>query len=367
MGNLLEYLAWRGDLTLTQAPFCPVDGLVLSALAYVHLDGIAADAPIPLGEAAARFFALQENTRGRTRCKEDLSLLQALRQVPRFSGARLTAYEDRFEPEREMQFAAVTVLLDDGSAFLSFRGTDSTLVGWKEDFNMAFQDVVPAQQTAVDYLERFARSFSGPLRLGGHSKGGNLAVFAASQCGSDILSRITGVYNNDGPGVTARIRATPGYQAALPIVRTFVPQSSVIGMLLEHEEDYTVVQSTRIGLLQHDPYSWEILGGSFVQMAEVTAGSRITDRAIRTWLESMSPEERCRFVDGLFHVLAAGNITTLHQLLQPRGLAAALQALKSTDEQTRHMLAAVLTQLGKSAAEAILEEPGASRGGSLQS
>ena len=258
MGNLLDYLAWRGDLSLEHVPFGAVDALVLSALAYVHFDGLAPSGPEPpvsLGQTAERYLALPAGRRGRCRCERDLELLRALTAAPRFAAMGLTCCADRFVPKEETQFAALTVLPGDGSAFLAFRGTDGTLVGWKEDFNLSFLDLVPAQLAAADYVQDFARGFSGPLWLGGHSKGGNLAVTGAVLCPAKVRDRLRAVYSFDGPGFNPYLLARPGYQELRTRIRSFVPKSSVVGLLLTHEEPHTVVDSDQKGLFQHDLYS----------------------------------------------------------------------------------------------------------------
>ena len=118
MGNLLDYLAWRGDLSLDRAPFCPVDGLVLSVLSYIPLDVPVPEEPVPLGQAAERCLALPPGWRGRRQREEDLRLLGALAAAPRFSRMGLCRCIDRFVPREETQFAALTVLPGDGSPFL---------------------------------------------------------------------------------------------------------------------------------------------------------------------------------------------------------------------------------------------------------
>ena len=184
MLDLFDYLAWRGDIPLSQVPFGPVDGLILSTLSYVRFQTLVPDSPglsVPLGQAAEAFLSLPEReAEDRVRCKQDPRLLKALLSAPRFASLPLTFYQDRLDPEREMQFSALTVLLDTGEALLVFRGTDNTLVGWKEDFNLSFLEVVPAQSAALDYTARLAAARPGPLLLAGHSKGGNLAVFSAA-------------------------------------------------------------------------------------------------------------------------------------------------------------------------------------------
>ena len=230
MGNLFDYLLWRGDLTFDQVPFGPVDGLILSTLSYVHFEALVpggVENPVLLGRAAEDYLALPPARRGRCRCEDDWKLLQVLAGAPRFARLGLCGYADRFVPKEETQFAAMTVLLGDGSAYLAFRGTDGTLVGWKEDFNLSFLDVIPAQLEAAGYIQDIAMRFSGPLRLGGHSKGGNLAVAGGALSTMKVRDRIKSVWSFDGPGLTAYLLARPGYSELLTRIRSFVPKSSV--------------------------------------------------------------------------------------------------------------------------------------------
>ena len=354
MADMFEYLKWRGDLTFTQDPPNAVDALIFSSLAYIHFgDTVSRDVqdPIPLREAAEKFFALPDCAE-RIRVKNDLKLLEAAAKTVRFGESQILFYRDTFIPEEDTQFAAVTFLLDDRSAFLAFRGTDYSLTGWKEDFNMSFCDEVPAQRLALEYTEEFAVARLMPLRLGGHSKGGNLAVYAAAKCNYMLQKRILTVYNNDGPGFREVMMSDYGYLNIIPRVKTYVPQSSVIGMLLEHEEPYIVIRSKQLGILQHESYSWEIMGKGFVPMEEITSDSRFLDKTIKSWLDEMTLEERNEVVDAVFGLLGTGDVSTSREILQPKNLRNYLRVLANdgklrkvlTDELANLVEAAVKTQ-----------------------
>ena len=354
MGNLLDYLAWRGDLSLDRVPFGPVDGLVLSVLSYVHFDGPAqGEESVPLGEAAEEYLTLPPARRGRFRCETDLALLRALADSPRFARLGLCRCADRFVPKEETQFAALTVLLDDGSAFLAFRGTDGTLVGWKEDFNMSFMDLVPAQILAAEYAGGFAGGFPGPLRLGGHSKGGNLAVVGAALCPVKVRDRVEVVYSFDGPGFNPYLLARPGYQELRTRIRSFVPRSSVVGLLLTHEEPHTVVESSQQGLFQHDLYSWQILGPDFLRLVEVDAGSRLIDRALKDWLAGLTRQERETVVDTLYGLLSCQDAKMVREALEPANLASALRAVREADPKDLLTVASSLARLARAALRAL--------------
>lgn len=215
---------------------------------------------------------------------------------------------------------------------------------------MSFQEFVPAQEKALRYLEAFARVHPGPIALAGHSKGGNMSVYAAARTVPELQERITMVHNHDGPGFRASVIEDPGYKAVLPKVRTFVPQSSVVGMLLEHEEPYTVVRSRQVSLLQHEPYSWEVLGGDFIRMAQVDEESRFLDSTIKAWLADTSLEERNQFVDAVFELLSLGEIDDLRDVILPKNVLRYLRTL-STDEQMRTTIAREFADLFRTAVD----------------
>jgi len=339
MTNMFDYLTWRGDLTFTQVPPNPVDALIFSTLSYVFYGPMAEAAP---GQAAtlracAEEFLTLEAPETRVRVKKDMELLRAAAATTRFGLAKLCLYESRFLPEQETQFAAMTFLLDDGTLFVVYRGTDNSLVGWKEDFNMTFQQAIPSQQLAQAYIRRVAQTYGAPMRVAGHSKGGNLAVFAAARCSPQVRSRILEVYNNDGPGFTKYMMGDPGYLEVVPRIHTFVPQSSVIGMLLEHEELYQVLRSSSVGIMQHDPYSWEVLGPDFVRLEGITESSQFMDATIKNWFASMTNQERNQLVEEMYALLTTGSAEHASDVFQPKNILAYAKAL-SGDADMRHLL-----------------------------
>lgn len=362
MADLFDYILWRGDLSFKQDPPNRVDALIFSALCYISFGGSVEecpDIPISLRDVSEEFLR-KTDAEQRCRVKSDMSLLMAAAESNRFGNALLLQYRSILLPEEETQFAAVTFLLDDNSGFIAFRGTDYSLVGWKEDFNMTFQETIPAQRLALEYTTEIAAKYNMPLRLGGHSKGGNLAVFAAVKSEPEVRSRIQKVYNHDGPGFTEYVMTDPAYKEIAPRVRTIIPQSSVIGMLLEHEEPYTIIKSKTIGLLQHDPYSWEVMGKDFIPMQEITADSHFTNLTIRKWLADMTIEERNEIVDTVYELLSIGDVDNVFEIIQPKNISNYLRTLREngkirrilSDELLSLLQAAKETQLELEAAEA---------------
>jgi len=358
MGSMFDYLSWRGDLSISTVPITPVDSLIYSTLVYLDFGGIVPKDmchPIPLHVAADAFLRLTDAEQ-RVRVKSDLDLLRAAAEAPRLRNTRLAFYRSKLIPEEETQFAAMAFLLEDGTVFLAFRGTDYSLVGWKEDFNMSFQDSVPAQREAAAYVREFADSWPVLLRLGGHSKGGNLAVYAAAKAGPDIQKRILQVYNLDGPGFTESLMGDPGYLAMVPKIATYIPESSVIGILLEHEEPYTVIRSRQVGPLQHEVYSWEIMAGNFLTKEEISSGSRFIDRTVKNWIADMSAEQRSAFVEALFDLVSSGGASNVGDLLHPKNIQAIFRTL-NTNEQTRKLLSGEFLEFLKAAVETLRQRP----------
>ncbi|MDR0589687.1 MAG: DUF2974 domain-containing protein [Spirochaetaceae bacterium] len=359
MADIFDYLSWRGDLTFAQSSFNPVDNIILTHLSYIPLDN-AAPGPeqkkgVTIAEAAELFNWAFEKSPGDFRdiliSKEDPRFFGALGSSGRYGNLELRGYVNQLDPDREKQFAALTILTGDGSAFITYRGTDATLVGWKEDFNMSFSAAVPAQLEAVAYLEEMAKQIRGPLRIGGHSKGGNLAVYAAAFCHKKIQSRITAIYSNDAPGFHRTVMDSAGYRAIREKIISFVPQDSVIGMLFEHDDDYTVVKSTQAGLMQHDVYSWEVIHNDVVRLDRVTQGSRFIDRTLKEWIGSLDERRREQFTEALYAILSSTEAKSFPELgagwLKNAGIM--IQSLKDIDEQTRELIFSVIAALFKAA------------------
>jgi hypothetical protein len=187
-------------------------------------------------------------------------------------------------------------------------------VGWKEDFNMSFSTVIPAQREAVSYLERAAKKIGGSLLTGGHSKGGNLAIYAASCCADSIQDRITAVYSNDAPGFHRSFIKSDGFLKMRKRIHSFVPQSSVIGMLFEHGNDYAVVKSTQMGIFQHELYSWNITHNDIVRLDSVDQGSRFIDKTLREWLGNLDSEHLREFSEALYSILNHAEIKSFSEL-----------------------------------------------------
>ena len=350
MSNITDYLTWRGDISLACMPFNDADNLVLSLLAYILFENIMTKDEKLTVKQAATILNGRPNDFGVMK-SDNVRLLSKMADGARFQNAAICHCVSEIDTNEEKQFAAITILLDDGTCFVAYRGTDNTLIGWKEDFNLSFISPVPAQTASVRYLTGVAGQTAGPLRIGGHSKGGNLAIYAASQCSQHIQDRVVAVYSNDGPGLDDATFTSDGYMRIRDRFYSFVPQSSIIGMLLQHQENYAVVISHAIGLFQHNPYTWQVNRDGFEIIGAIRPGSRYMDATLKNWLSSVSMDERMIFVDTLFTILSSTNATTLQGLTMGwwKNAYVMLMKVKDIDSQTRKIIIGVLVELVKAA------------------
>ena len=319
MSNIIDYLAWRGDLSLYQDPFNSIDALILSCLSYVDFKGVVpgkGEGIITVEEAANKFFSIhsdEELAQDKSFINFAPSMFRALAGTDRFKNAYLLNFVDDTDISREIQFAAVEIDLSDGTSFISFRGTDDTVIGWKEDFNLSFM-TVPAEDEAEKYLRDVTEGRLDKIRLGGHSKGGHLAIYVATTADSEIASRIDHVYSFDGPGFNHEAMESEKFKTVIPRISKFIPETSIIGRLLENSVEPVVVKSNELGIMQHDPMSWQVEGKNFETCMCTDKISDTFDETMSIWLNDMSFEDRKIFVDELFSVFEASGCEYLSSM-----------------------------------------------------
>ena len=359
MANVCDYVRWRGDLTLEQSEFNEIDNLILARFSYFPFDKIIRENEIATIKELSRRFSNQDVTKLPILWKDDVELFPLMGNSKRFGGMLATKYINKIDAEQEKQFSAITVLMPDGTIYVSYRGTDNTIVGWKEDFNMSFKSHIASQISAKQYLEEIAKEYpSSKIIIGGHSKGGNIAVYAATFASKDVKDRIINVYNNDGPGFCEDVIETPEYQEILPRVHTYIPQSSIIGRLMNHKEKYTIVESVQRGIMQHDLYSWQVLGKEFVTLKKLTNESEFIDKTIKDWLENVEPEKREQVIDAVFEILNTTEAQTMKELKANwfANVKTILGTYKNIDNDTKEMVWQTVNELLKVAKNNIFEE-----------
>ncbi len=351
ISTIFDYLRWRGDLPFSVDPLNEVDSVILSMICFLDFSavvpGVDGKGSVSLAEAMARMPRefTGERRLGAIIPDDILDMAHLAAACPRFQASRLFGYESTIDEEKEMQFAALTFRLPDDSLFVSFRGTDDTIVGWKEDFNMTFLSHVPAQERAAAYLNEIGAKHRGPIYTGGHSKGGNLAIWAAVHCSPAIRSRVQMAYSNDGPGFTRELLESYEYVTMRDRCMTYVPQSSLVGMLMEHDNNFRIIYSDESGLMQHDPYSWAVERNRYVYLENRSAFGEHSDAAMRLWLDSMTMAERRELVEDLFDVLESTGCKTLTELSNTKGVVKSIvTTLAGYEKPRRQRLLRLLTR-----------------------
>lgn len=300
MPNIIDYIEWRGDLSFENSPINEIDDIIFSRFSYIPFRCIELKDIDTIGDIALKMKDLDIDN---YLWNDDKIFLQKIGNCKRFKNIKVSDYIEIFDKAAEKQFAAITLWIQDSKKYISFRGTDSSLVGWKEDLNMGFRKDVPSQKEAVKYLDSIANKYKDNLIVGGHSKGGNLAVYSAVFCKDNVKDRIERVINADGPGFDNSVILTNNYKKMLNRIQTYIPQSSIVGRLLEHEEEYQVVKSVQKGIMQHDIYSWEIEPTKLIRIPTVTNNSEIFNGIVSDWLKNTTPKQRENFINVIYEII----------------------------------------------------------------
>lgn len=300
MPNIIDYIEWRGDLSFENSPINEIDDIIFSRFSYIPFRCIELKDIDTIGDIALKMKDLDIDN---YLWNDDKIFLQKIGNCKRFKNIKVSDYIEIFDKAAEKQFAAITLWIQDSKKYISFRGTDSSLVGWKEDLNMGFRKDVPSQKEAVKYLDSIANKYKDNLIVGGHSKGGNLAVYSAVFCKDNVKDRIERVINADGPGFDNSVILTKNYKKMLNRIQTYIPQSSIVGRLLEHEEQYQVVKSVQKGIMQHDIYSWEIEPTKLIRIPTVTNNSEIFNGIVSDWLKNTTPKQRENFINVIYEII----------------------------------------------------------------
>ena len=323
MADILDYIDWRGDVPFSVSPFNEVDGYIIAKIGTPDFTGIVPEdgENVSVGAAiagyAAKYGDIQDNL-GVLTSKTLAPVLNRLPETARYADLRLSGYAASFSSEVPEQFSALTVILPDETKVVTFRGTDDTLVAWKEDCLIAVERVIPAQDDAERYLLRAAEMYDGPLMVAGHSKGGNLAVYAAARMPEEIQERIVAVYNYDGPGFKPDFLQSIGYMRIMDKVHTILPKYSIVGTLLTQDSTMNCVESDSFGIASHDGFTWNTCSTGFVRCEELSRSSRVIDESMDYILAKMTRDECREFINDLFDILSSAGAVTVTDLTEQR-------------------------------------------------
>lgn len=349
MKTIFDYLEFYKNESFDTFSFNDVDSLILTLISYVKLQGIVPKDKkdsISLSKVCDLFldqFSEKDFKKEDWLFPVSYKLMKSLKNSNRFSYVKL--YHLVTATDSKGQFGAVTFRLPNGVTFVAFEGTDSSVVGWKEDFELMYQYPIASQHLAQEYFDSTLNLFDREIYVGGHSKGGNLAMYAYMNGKSYYKKRVKTVYNFDGPGFLDDVFHSSLYQEMVPKLKMFVPKDSVVGMILGHG-DYYVVPSKNKGILQHDASSWECFGG-FLVTTTLSKKSKKLEQNLKEYLDGMSEEEKKSFVTTVFAVFEKSNISNIMQLKEFKisTLLMILKEVKNVPSSTKRNLVAILRML----------------------
>ncbi len=348
MKNMLDYIKEFGHVSFEERAFSEIDALVLTELEYLPLEKV-----VPSDENGENFVTVKEIAEYMQEHKQELfdenpmmiteerhEVSQVIADAPRFQSLKFFGVVSEWDKDTTKQFAAVTVEVEPSVRLVVFRGTDETLIGWKEDFLMTYSPLVAAQTDAKEYLAKQASLFDGDLMVSGHSKGGNLAIYAAATQEEDVQLRIVDIFCFDSPGLYRSVLETKGYQNIVPLAMRYIPQDSLVGLMLESEVPYVIVKSNATGAMQHSAMTWEIEDGQFIKMEKLTKNSQLNDQTFKKWTESVSDEELELFWNVFFELLFSVGIDTVNDLYGQfmHYVQEFLKAAGNMDEEKRELL-----------------------------
>lgn len=348
MKNMLDYIKEFGHVSFEERAFSEIDALVLTELEYLPLEKV-----VPSDENGENFVTVKEIAEYMQEHKQELfdenpmmiteerhEVSQVIADAPRFQSLKFFGVVSEWDKDTTKQFAAVTVEVEPSVRLVVFRGTDETLIGWKEDFLMTYSPLVAAQTDAKEYLAKQASLWGGDLMISGHSKGGNLAIYAAATQTEDVQLRIVDIFCFDSPGLYRSVLETKGYQNIVPLAMRYIPQDSLVGLMLESEVPYVIVKSNATGAMQHSAMTWEIEDGQFIKMEKLTKNSQLNDQTFKKWTESVSDEELELFWNVFFELLFSVGIDTVNDLYGQfmHYVQEFLKAAGNMDEEKRELL-----------------------------
>lgn len=348
MKNMLDYIKEFGHVSFEERAFSEIDALVLTELEYLPLEKV-----VPSDENGENFVTVKEIAEYMQEHKQELfdenpmmitqerhEVSQVIADAPRFQSLKFFGVVSEWDKDTTKQFAAVTVEVEPSVRLVIFRGTDDTLIGWKEDFLMTYSPLVAAQTDAKEYLAKQASLWDGDLMISGHSKGGNLAIYAAATQVEDVQLRIVDIFCFDSPGLYRSVLETKGYQNIVPLAMRYIPQDSLVGLMLESEVPYVIVKSNATGAMQHSAMTWEIEDGQFIKMEKLTKNSQLNDQTFKKWTESVSDEELELFWNVFFELLFSVGIDTVNDLYGQfmHYVQEFLKAAGNMDEEKRELL-----------------------------
>ena len=321
MANIFDYINWRGNIMFEQVGINEIDSLIFSELAYLPYENLVSSPDIKetitISELSKKYFELYDldtYVGAIIPGKEISELLNAVKDTKRYSGVKVWGYVNCIDTKIEKQFSAICFDITDNETYVAYRGTDDTLVGWKENLNMALFTPIPSQIDGVEYLNKIATKSNKKLYLGGHSKGGNLAIYSLLFADKKVKNKVLSVHSFDGPGFKADFIASIENKDDFSKITTFVPSASTVGMIFNMIGAQKIIASSQKGLKQHDSFSWGVMADEFVVAEKLKKSSIELHDLLIKWVEKMSKEEVTDFVESLYKISTSTDASTLTEI-----------------------------------------------------
>jgi len=353
--DMLDYIKWRGDLTFDERELNEIDSLIFTTLSYEEFDGILSpNLKLTLNQVADAFFKKHKEedlAKRKTFTYRSYEILKACRYTKRYGNILLSNYINQTNTNQNLQFSAITFQYQNKWKYIAFRGTDETIIGWKEDFMLLYQDEISSQKKAAEYLQTTLKQHKPFSKMnyyiGGHSKGGNLAIWACSAVPKKMHKHIIAIHNFDGPGFDVHFWNQPSINSLLSKITTFIPSASFFGRLFKHNERIVILKSDSRGLLQHSAFYWHVDVQRFAYELDVSDGS---DKAISRFndlMNSYTKKERETLVEALFSILANLDIHTIEDFTKVSftKVINSLKELNDLDNDAKKALREMLTMI----------------------
>jgi len=364
--NIIDYAENCATEEFSERGFCLVDGLIFSQLSYLKFDGIIKG---PSGEdeglvmsSIMKHKKYEQLYRDERYAENNRRFFEALCNSKRYGGLILNNYINAIDDNLDIQFSAMTITDGKGFKYLVFRGTDDNMVGWKEDLNMTFKMPIPSQKYSVEYLEKIAEKWDGDFYIGGHSKGGNLAVYSAMNASEETRNRIIQIHSYDGPGFRTELIRNSCYENIKNKIRKLVPKACVIGMFGNVEKIEVVDCEGFGGVIQHNPFNWVVEGNDFKRTEHMDRLSELRSDAVYMWASEMDDEQWALLSDKLFAVIEDAGIKNLNEFYSDffGTMAKMKEAANRLDDDSKEKISDMLSMFRDSAKEVAKEE---ARGG----
>ena len=330
-----------------------IDALIFSELSYVHFDDLVASSldtkGIPLSSLCHKFFSLHYDKikiGAIIPTEKIIELFKLVAHSRRFSSVTVRGYVNEVDVRAEKQFCAMCFDIGKNITVVAYRGTDDTIIGWKEDLNMAFFTPIPSQRRSAEYLKKVLCESQRELYyVCGHSKGGNLATYATLKATKQMQSKIVASYNFDGPGFTKSFASAYSKNSVAPKLIKISPEGTLVGSIFDSVEHQSFVKSKAKGLYQHDAFNWEIMGKDFVYVNKQTKSSADFHRTLDGLVDGMTKTEKIEFVDALYKFLTVNDATTLTDIASDK-IKFIFGILKS-DEKTKKTVFSLMNRVIK--------------------